>query len=132
MVCPLEPWGDRTEIPARSVFALFTQEAGGWTASALPLEATIGEPGSETPATVTAVRRMVDGFLLRLEGVSTREGAASLTGRKLWLPRTTLPPLGAGEFYVEDLRRMPGRRPRGTPSSALCAAFSGTEATTSW
>jgi 16S rRNA processing protein RimM len=64
---------------------------------------TIGEPGSETPATVTAVRPIVDGFLLRLEGVSTREGAASLTGQKLWLPRTTLPPLGAGEFYVEDL-----------------------------
>lgn len=57
----------------------------------------------ETPATVTAVRRIVDGFLLRLEGVSTRKGAASLTGRKLWLPRAALPPLGGGEFYVEDL-----------------------------
>ena len=31
MVCPLEPWGDRMEIPARSVFALFTQRAGGRT-----------------------------------------------------------------------------------------------------
>jgi 16S rRNA processing protein RimM len=71
--------------------------------AALPLEATIGEPGAETPATVTAVRRVAGGFLLRLAGVSTREGAASLTGRKLWLPRATLPPLGAGEFYVEDL-----------------------------
>ncbi len=69
---------------------------------ALPLVATIGGPGPES-ATITAVRRMADGFLLRLEGVSTREGAASLTGRELWLPRTTLPPLGAGEFYVEDL-----------------------------
>ena len=57
----------------------------------------------ETRATVTAVRRVVDGFLLRLEGVSTRTGAASLTGRSLWLPRAMLPPLGAGEFYVEDL-----------------------------
>ncbi|HJX63836.1 MAG TPA: ribosome maturation factor RimM [Polyangia bacterium] len=77
----------------------------GWRldVAALPLEAMIGEPGVETPATVTAIRPIVHGFLLRLEGVSTREGAASLTGRKLWLPRTTLPPLGAGEFYVEDL-----------------------------
>ena len=64
---------------------------------------TIGDPGSETPATVTAVRRIVDGFLLSLEGVSTRKAAASLTGRKLWLPRAMLPPLGSGEFYVEDL-----------------------------
>jgi len=68
-----------------------------------PLAVTIGAPGPETPATITAVRQMADGFLLRLEGVSTRERAASLTGRQLWLSRTMLPPLGAGEFYVEDL-----------------------------
>ena len=41
--------------------------------------------------------------MLRFAGVSTREQAASLTGRELWLPRAMLPPLGAGEFYVEDL-----------------------------
>ncbi len=46
---------------------------------------------------------MADGFLLRLEGVSTREAAASRTGWKLSLPRTVLPPLGAHEFYVWDL-----------------------------
>ncbi len=93
------PHGNTGEISFRPF------HSKGWRPdlAALPLEATIGEPGSETPATVTAVRPIVDGFLLRLEGVSTREGAASLTGQKLWLPRTTLPPLGAGEFYVEDL-----------------------------
>jgi len=69
----------------------------------LPLAVTIGETGPESPATIVAVRRTGDGFLLRFEGVSTRTGAASLTGRQLWLPRATLPPLGAGEFYVEDL-----------------------------
>jgi 16S rRNA processing protein RimM len=46
---------------------------------------------------------MADGFLLRLEGVLTREQAASLTGRELCLAKSTLPPLGQGEFYVEDL-----------------------------
>jgi 16S rRNA processing protein RimM len=93
------PHGNAGEISLRPF------HSRGWRldAAALPLEAMIGEPGSETPATVTAVRPIIDGFLLRLEGVSTREGAASLTGRKLWLPRTTLPPLGADEFYVEDL-----------------------------
>ena len=72
-------------------------------AAVLPLEAMIGEPGSEALATVIAARPVLDGFLLRLEGVSTREDAALLTGRKLSLPRTVLPPLGADEFYVEDL-----------------------------
>jgi len=72
-------------------------------AAVLPLEAMIGEPGSEDPARVIAARPVPDGFLLRLEGVSTREDAALLTGRKLSLPRTVFPPLGADEFYVEDL-----------------------------
>jgi 16S rRNA processing protein RimM len=76
----------RPEVPA------------GGTAGGLPTRV-------DAPATITAVRRMADGFLLRLEGFSTREEAASLTGRELWLPRATLPPLGAGDFYVED---MPG------------------------
>ena len=67
----------------------------------LPLAVTIG--GSETQAKITAVRRMADGFLLKLDGVLTREKAASLTGQQLGLPKSTLPPLGEGEFYVEDL-----------------------------
>jgi 16S rRNA processing protein RimM len=93
------PHGNTGEISLRPF------HSKGWRLDTVapPLEVTIGEPGSETPATVTAVRSIVGGFLLRLGGVLTREGAASLTGRKLWLPRTTLPPLGAGEFYVEDL-----------------------------
>jgi 16S rRNA processing protein RimM len=93
------PHGNTGEISLR----LFHSRGWPLDSAAPPLEVTIGEPGSETRATVTAVRRIVDGFLLRLEGVSTRTGAASLTGRSLWLPRAMLPPLGAGEFYVEDL-----------------------------
>jgi 16S rRNA processing protein RimM len=93
------PHGNTGEITFRPY------HSRGWRldTAALPLEAVIGEPGSEISVTVTAVRPVVDGFLLRLGGVSTREGAASLTGRQLWLFRTTLPRLGADEFYVEDL-----------------------------
>jgi 16S rRNA processing protein RimM len=93
------PHGNTGEITFRPY------HSRGWRLDtvALPLEAVIGEPGSEISVTVTAVRPVVDGFLLRLGGVSTREGAASLTGRQLWLFRTTLPRLGADEFYVEDL-----------------------------
>ncbi len=93
------PHGTTGEISLRPF------HSGGWRLDSvpLPLGVTIGGAHHETKATITAVRRMGDGFLLRLEGVFTRKGAASLTGRELWLQRTTLPPLGAGEFYVEDL-----------------------------
>jgi 16S rRNA processing protein RimM len=69
----------------------------------LPLAAAIGDTASEAPAKITAVRRVADGFLLRLEGVLTREQATSLTGRDLCLAKSMLPPLSPGEFYVEDL-----------------------------
>ena len=69
----------------------------------LPLAATVGEPGRQTPATIIAVRRAADGFLVRLEGIASREEAARLTGQALRLPREALPPLGSDEFYVEDL-----------------------------
>jgi 16S rRNA processing protein RimM len=68
------------------------------------LVVTLGAPDPEAPATITAVRRVADAFLLRLKGVGSREEAAHLTGRELRLPRVVLPPLGADEFYVEDLR----------------------------
>jgi 16S rRNA processing protein RimM len=79
--------------------------SGGWHLDAvpLPLAVTIGASLTDAPATIRAVRRTADGFLLKLEGVLTRKQAASLTGRELCLPRTTLPPLGPGEFYVKDL-----------------------------
>jgi 16S rRNA processing protein RimM len=41
--------------------------------------------------------------LVRFEGVSSREDAAQLTGRELWVRRESLPPLQQDEFYVEDL-----------------------------
>ena len=93
------PHGTTGEISLRPF------HSGGWSldSAPLPLAVTIGGLHSDSPATITTIRRMADGFLLKLEGVSTREGASSLTGRELWLPRTSLPPLGAGEFYVEDL-----------------------------
>jgi 16S rRNA processing protein RimM len=59
--------------------------------------------GADAQAKITAVRRMADGFLLKLDGVLTREQAASLTGQQLCLPKSTFPPLSPDEFYVEDL-----------------------------
>ena len=41
--------------------------------------------------------------ILRLAGVSTREGAAALSGRSLRIPRAETPPLGEDEWYADDL-----------------------------
>jgi 16S rRNA processing protein RimM len=48
-------------------------------------------------------RRVADGWLVRLEGIESRSDAEALTNAAVWVPRRTLPPLGPGEFYVEDL-----------------------------
>ena len=48
-------------------------------------------------------RRVNDGYLVRLDGVPHREAAAALTLSEVRAPRAALPPLGPGEFYVEDI-----------------------------
>ncbi|NOY91399.1 MAG: 16S rRNA processing protein RimM [Deltaproteobacteria bacterium] len=45
-------------------------------------------------------------LVLKLEGVSTREDAESLTGLELGVPRSALPALEDGEFYLADLPGM--------------------------
>jgi 16S rRNA processing protein RimM len=69
----------------------------------LPLSVSVGAPGAETAATIVNVRPISDGYLIRLDGLSSREAVAQLTGQKLWISRKTLPPLAEGEFYVDDL-----------------------------
>ncbi len=52
---------------------------------------------------ISRVRETPKGFLLDLEGVEDRPGAASLRGEELVLDRRELDPPGDGEFYVGDL-----------------------------
>ncbi|MES1157505.1 MAG: ribosome maturation factor RimM [Haliangium ochraceum] len=52
---------------------------------------------------VRGVRRGTDGWLLRLEGVDSRDAAAALVHVPVRVPKNLLPPLEAGEFFVEDL-----------------------------
>jgi 16S rRNA processing protein RimM len=91
------PHGTAGEISLRPF------HSGGCRLDAVPLPLAVTLGGSEVQGKITAVRRMADGFLLKLDGVLTREQAASLTGQQLCLPKSTLPPLSPGEFYVEDL-----------------------------
>jgi 16S rRNA processing protein RimM len=52
---------------------------------------------------VTACRPVEGGYLMRLAGVATREAAAAFTLGEVRVLRTSLPPLGPGEYYVEDV-----------------------------
>jgi 16S rRNA processing protein RimM len=52
---------------------------------------------------VTALRPVAGGYLVRLAGVGDREAAAALTLAEVRVPRAVLPPLGPGEYYVEDV-----------------------------
>ena len=52
---------------------------------------------------ISRVRETPRGFLLDLDGVEDRPGAASLRGEQLVLDRSELDAPGEGEFYVGDL-----------------------------
>lgn len=59
---------------------------------------------SKTDALVlTSVRPARDSWLVMVEGIDSREAAAGLTNRQVRVPRSSLPPLDPGEFYIEDL-----------------------------
>lgn len=64
----------------------------------------IGEEDEE-PALVEilSARRGPKALLMRLEGVSSREGVEALRGYKLCIPREALPDLEEGEYYHADL-----------------------------
>jgi 16S rRNA processing protein RimM len=52
---------------------------------------------------VTSVRPVSGGYLLRVAGIADRDAAATLTLAEIRVPRSSLPPLAPGEFYVEDV-----------------------------
>jgi 16S rRNA processing protein RimM len=52
---------------------------------------------------VSAARRHAAGLVAQLEGVSSREAAAALTGAVVEIDRAALPPLGEREYYRADL-----------------------------
>jgi 16S rRNA processing protein RimM len=59
--------------------------------------------GVTRPYAVVALKPAQGGALVRLAGVDSREAAAALTLAEICARRSALPPLGPGEFYVEDV-----------------------------
>jgi len=66
-------------------------------------EILVGRDGAFTRRRLLGSRKVNDGYLVRIEGVSDRETAATLTLSEVRAARSALPPLGPGEFYVEDV-----------------------------
>jgi len=64
---------------------------------------TIVQDGQSRVYEVTSMRPVADAYVAHLDGVDDREAAAALTLAEVRVARASLPPLGAGEFYVEDV-----------------------------
>ena len=52
---------------------------------------------------VTSMRPVADAYVAHLAGVDDREAAAALTLAEVRVARGDLPPLGPGEYFVEDI-----------------------------
>jgi 16S rRNA processing protein RimM len=64
---------------------------------------TLVRDGRQQARIVSAWRPCAGGLLVTIEGVSSRDEAAALTGNEVRVARAELPPLGPGEYYVADL-----------------------------
>jgi 16S rRNA processing protein RimM len=64
---------------------------------------TVVKNGRTLTLEIEALRRVADGYLVRFAGVQGRDAAAALTLGDVRVPRTSLPPLAPGEYYIEDV-----------------------------
>lgn len=59
--------------------------------------------------------------IARFEGVADRTAAEAMRGTALTVPRSSLPPLGEGEYYHADLIGLPARSDTGEPLGTVVA-----------
>jgi 16S rRNA processing protein RimM len=106
------PHGVEGELMLRS----HNVSGGGAAAGLDRLESVVLEgPGERRAHRVRSVRRVAGGWLLRLEGIDSREAAAAVTGAAVRVSRAVLPPLGPGEFFVADVLGCAVSREDGQP-----------------
>jgi 16S rRNA processing protein RimM len=91
------PHGTRGEIHLRAYSGAPAEQL------TLPCPVRIVRSEGSTELVLAVARRVPDGYLVRFDGVADREAAAELSGHEVSVPRQALPPLGAQEFYVEEV-----------------------------
>lgn len=93
------PHGTVGEIPLRP----YNVDGLRAAAPVPPVRVRLSRGQEFTEASLVACRPVHVGFLVRFEGIATREAAAALAGQDLYLPREAFGPLEEAEFYVEDI-----------------------------
>jgi len=93
------PHGTSGEIPLLP----FNVAASAGVVPVAPVRVRLARGQVFTEARLVACRTVHVGFLVRFEGIGSREAAAALAGQELHLPRAAMGSLDDAEFYVEDL-----------------------------
>ena len=63
----------------------------------------VNKDGTSTRRHLASLRPVREGYLVRLDGVDSMEAAAALTLSEVRVPRSALPALAPGEYFVEDI-----------------------------
>jgi 16S rRNA processing protein RimM len=88
-----------------------------------PVRVRLARAQEVSEATLVACRQVHVGFLVRFDGITSREAASALAGQELHLPRTAFGPLDEAEFYVEDMVGCEAFRPDGQRIGRVTATF---------
>lgn len=67
--------------------------------------------------------RAKGGVIARARGITSREAAEALRGKRLYVPRERLPEPDADEFYHEDLVGLAAVSPDGAPAGHVSAVY---------
>lgn len=88
-----------------------------------PVRVRLARGQKATLANLVACRPVHVGFLVRFEGITSREAAATLAGQELHLPREAFGPLDEAEYYVEDLVGCEASTPEGQRIGLVTGTF---------
>jgi 16S rRNA processing protein RimM len=111
------PHGTSGEIP------VLPFNADGPAALKPPMPVRLVRAQEVSEAVLVACRPVHAGFLVRFEGIVSREAARALAGCELHLPRPAFTPLDEDEFFVEDVVGCEAFRSDGQRIGRVTATF---------
>jgi len=113
------PHGTSGEIPLLP----FNASSGPGVVPAPPVRVRLARAQEVREATLVACRPVHVGFLVRFDGITSREAASALAGQELHLPRAAFGPLNEAEFYVEDMVGCEAFQPDGQRLGQVTGTF---------